>query len=145
MSDIKFVNINTKDRMLVLQTYNDVNFTSNNDLEMVYGADYVAQQVAKVIQTDQFSSAYFPNYGTTLNNLRQSPVGNSLLESAVQDTIVGAVAYIRALEESPRRDEQIKGLNNIVIETQDMDKTNKAVSVTMQVVTDAGDIVKVSV
>lgn len=144
MSDVKFININTKDKMFVLQTYNDINFTSNNDLEMVYGSDYVAQQVAKVIKTDQYSSDYFPNYGTTLNNIRQNPVGNSLLESAVQDTIVSAVAYIRALEESPRQDEQIVGLNNIVIKAQDIDKVSKAVDVTMQVVTSAGDVVKVT-
>lgn len=144
MSDVKFININTKDRMFVLQTYNDVNFMSNNDLEMVYGSDYVAQQVAKVIKTDQYSSDYFPNYGTTLNNIRQNPVGNSLLESAVQDTIVSAIAYIRTLEESPRQDEQISGLNNIVVKAQDIDKISKAVDVTMQVVTSAGNVVKVT-
>lgn len=144
MSDIKFININTKDRMFVLQTYNDINFASNNDLEMVYGSDYVAQQVAKVLKTDQYSSDYFPNYGTTLSTVRQSPIGNSILESSVQDTIVSAIAYIRSLEESPRQDEQIIGLNNIVIESQDIDKVAKAINVTMQVVTNSGNIVKVT-
>lgn len=144
MSDIKFINISSEEKVFTLPSYNDVNFLSNNDLEMVYGSDYVAQQVAKVTNTDQYSSNYFPNYGTTLNNLRQSPVGNSLLESAVQDTIVGAIAYIRTLEESPRQDEQIVGLNNIIIETQDIDKVLKAVKVSMQVITADGNIVKVN-
>lgn len=145
MSDIKFINVNTKDKMFVLQTYNDVNFLSNNDLEVVDGSDYIVQQVAKVIKTDQFQSDYFPNYGTTLNNLRQNPINNSVLESAIQNTIVGAISYIRTLEESPRKDEQITGLNNIIVETKDIDRISKAVEVTMQVVTAEGDVVKVTV
>lgn len=143
--DIKFININTKDKTFEMQTYNDVEFLSNNDLELVRDSDYVAQQVAKVLKTSQYSSDYFPNYGTTLNSLRKNPVGNNLLESAVQETIVGAIAYIRALEESPSPSEQITGLNNIVIETQEVEKVNKAVNVSMQVVTAAGNTVKVSI
>lgn len=146
MSDIKFINTNTidDDNLFNKRIYNDVNFLSNNDLEMVYGSDYVAQQVAKVINTDQYSSDYYPSYGTTLNNLRRSPSGDSLLESAVQDTIVSAISYIRTLEESPRQDEQITGLNNIIIESQDIDRVMKAITVTMDVVTAAGQIVKVT-
>lgn len=143
--DIKFIKINSDASVFDKPTYNDVNFLSNNDLELVYDADYVAQQTAKVINTDQYSSDYYPNYGTSLNSLRVNPVGNSLLESAVQETIVGAIAYIRALEESPSPSEQITGLNNIVLETKTVDKVNKAVNVSMQVVTAAGKIVKVTI
>jgi len=147
MSDIKFINTNTidDDNLFNRRIYNDINFLPNNDLEMVYGSDYVVQQVAKVLNTDQYSSDYFPGYGTTLNELRRSPSGDSLLESAVQDTIVSAISYIRTLEESPRRDEQITGLNNIVIESQDIDRVMKALDVSMEVVTAAGQVVKVTV
>lgn len=143
--DIKFIKINSDVSVFDKPTYNDVNFLSNNDLELVYDENYVAQQTAKVINTDQYSSDYFPNYGTSLNSIRVNPVGNSLLESAVQETIVGAIAYIRALEESPSPSEQITGLNNIVLETKTVDKVNKAVNVSMQVVTAAGKIVKVTI
>lgn len=143
--DIKFIKINSNSDVFDKPTYNDVNFLSNNDLELVYDEDYVAQQTAKVINTDQYSSDYYPNYGTSLNSLRVNPVGNSLLESAVQETIVGAVAYIRSLEESPSPSEQITGLNNIILETKTVDKVNKAVNVSMQVVTAAGKIVKVTI
>lgn len=143
--DIKFIKINSDVSVFDKPTYNDVNFLSNNDLELVYDENYVAQQTAKVINTDQYSSDYFPNYGTSLNSIRVNPVGNSLLESAVQETIVGAIAYIRALEESPSPSEQITGLNNIVLETKTVEKVNKAVNVSMQVVTAAGKIVKVTI
>lgn len=143
--DIKFIKVNSDVSVFDKPTYNDVNFLSNNDLELVYDENYVAQQTAKVINTDQYSSDYFPNYGTSLNSIRVNPVGNSLLESAVQETIVGAIAYIRALEESPSPSEQITGLNNIVLETKTVDKVNKAVNVSMQVVTAAGKIVKVTI
>lgn len=143
--DIKFIKINSDVSVFDKPTYNDVNFLSNNDLELVYDENYVAQQTAKVINTDQYSSDYFPNYGTSLNSVRVNPVGNSLLESAVQETIVGAIAYIRALEESPSPSEQITGLNNIVLEIKTVDKVNKAVNVSMQVVTAAGKIVKVTI
>jgi len=143
--DIKFININTKNNIFNVQTYNDIEFLSNNDIDLVYNSDYVAQEVAKVLKTDQYSSDYFPNYGTTLNVIRKNPIGNSLVESAVQETIVGAIAYIRALEESPSSSEQITGLNNIVIDTETVEKVNKAVSVSMDVVTAAGQIVKVTI
>jgi len=143
--DIKFIKINSDVSVFDKPTYNDVNFLSNNDLELVYDENYVAQQTAKVINTDQYSSDYFPNYGTSLNSIRVNPVGNSLLESAVQETIVGAIAYIRALEESPSPSEQITGLNNIVLEIKTVEKVNKAVNVSMQVVTAAGKIVKVTI
>ena len=142
--DIKFININSKDKVFTMPTYNDVNFLSNNDLEMVSNADYVAQATAKVLNTDQYRSHYFPNYGTNLNSLRVNPVGDSLLESTVQETIVGAISYIKTLEESPNPKEQITGLNNIIIETENVEKVNKAVNVSMQVVTAAGEIVKVT-
>lgn len=141
--DIKFIKINSDKAVFDRPVYNDVNFLSNNDLELVYDEDYVAQQTAKVINTDQYSSDYYPNYGTSLNSIRVNLIGNSLLESAVQETIVGAIAYIRALEESPSPSEQITGLNNIVLEIKTVDKVNKAVDVSMQVVTAAGKIVKV--
>ena len=143
--DIKFISTNSEKKVFEVPTYNDVEFMSNNDLKLVRDSDYVAQQVAKVLNTDQYSSDYFPNYGTTLNSIRKNPIGNSLLESAVQETIVGAVAYIRALEESPSPSEQITGLDNIIIETQTVEKVNKAVNVSMQVVTAAGEIVKVTI
>lgn len=143
--DIKFIKVNSDVSVFDKPTYNDVNFLSNNDLELVYDENYVAQQTAKVINTDQYSSDYFPNYGTSLNSIRVNPVGNSLLESAVQETIVGAIAYIRALEESPSPSEQITGLNNIVLEIKTVEKVNKAVNVSMQVVTAAGKIVKVTI
>lgn len=143
--DIKFISIDSKQKAFEVPTYNDVEFMSNNDLVLVRDSDYVAQQVAKVLKTDQYSSDYFPNYGTILSSIRKNPIGNSLLESAIQETIVGAVAYIRALEESPSPSEQITGLDNIIVETQSVEKVNKAVNVSMQVVTASGQTVKVSI
>lgn len=143
--DIKFINFNKQDNVFNTQTYNDIEFLINNDIKTVYGSDYVAQEVAKVLNTDQGVTSYFPNYGTTLNTIRKTPIGDSLLENAVQETIVGAISYIRTLEESPNLNEQITGLNNITIETKTVEKVNKAVNVSMDVVTASGQIVKVTI
>lgn len=144
MSDIKFLNINTVEHW-DKPTYNDIEFLENNDIKQVYNSDYVAQATAKVLKTDKNSSVPYPNYGTNLSQIRKSVAGNSLLESQVADDIVEAMSYIKTLEESPSEKEQIAGIDNMITKTLNLDKFNKAVSVTMSVVAKSGDIIKVTV
>lgn len=144
MPDIKFLNINTVEHW-DKPTYNDIEFLKNNDIKQVYDNDYVAQATAKVLKTDKNSSVPYPNYGTNLSQIRKSVVGNSLMESLVANEIIEAMSYIKTLEESPSENEQIAGINNMTAKTLDLDKTNKALSVTMSVVTKSGNITKVTV
>ena len=144
MPDIKFLNINTVENW-DKPTYNDIEFLENNDIKQVYDNDYVAQATAKVLKTDKNNSVPYPNYGTNLSQIRKSVSGNSLLESQVADDIVEAMSYIKTLEESPSEKEQIAGIDNMITKTLNLDKFNKAVSVTMSVVAKSGDIVKVTV
>lgn len=144
MPDIKFLNINTVEHW-DKPTYNDIEFLKNNDIKQVYDNDYVAQATAKVLKTDKNSSVPYPNYGTNLSQIRKSVVGNSLMESLVANEIIEAMSYIKTLEESPSENEQIAGINNMTAKTLDLDKTTKALSVTMSVVTKSGNITKVTV
>lgn len=144
MPDIKFLNINTVENW-DKPTYNDIEFLENNDIKQVYNNDYVAQATAKVLKTDKNNSVPYPNYGTNLSQIRKSVSGNSLLESQVADDIVEAMSYIKTLEESPSEKEQIAGIDNMITKTLNLDKFNKAVSVTMSVVAKSGGIVKVTV
>lgn len=144
MPDIKFLNINTVENW-DKPTYNDIEFLENNDVKQVYDNDYVAQATAKVLKTDKNNSVPYPNYGTNLSQIRKSVAGNSLLESQVADDIVEAMSYIKTLEESPSEKEQIAGIDNMITKTLNLDKFNKAVSVTMSVVAKSGNIIKVTV
>lgn len=144
MPDIKFININTVENW-DKPTYNDIEFLENNDIAQVYDNDYIAQATAKVLKTDKNSQVPYPNYGTNLSQIRKSVVGSSLLESQVANDIVEAMSYIKTLEESPSDKEQIAGIQNMVAETINLDKFNKAMSVTMSVVSRSGEITKVTV
>lgn len=144
MPDIKFLNINTVSNW-DKPTYNDIEFLSNNDIKQVYDNDYVAQATAKVLKTDKNSQVPYPNYGTNLSQIRKSVVGDSLLESQVANDIIEAMSYIKTLEESPSEKEQIAGIENMNAKTLNLDKTNKAISITMSVVAKSGDIIKVTV
>lgn len=144
MPDIKFLNINTIEHW-DKPTYNDIEFLENNDIKQVYDNDYIAQATAKVLKTDKNSQVPYPNYGTNLSQIRKSIVGDSMLESQVANDIIEAMSYIKTLEESPSEKEQIAGINNMIAKTLNLDKTNKAISVTMSVVAKSGDIIKVTV
>ena len=144
MADIKFLQINSVESW-DKPTYNDIEFLANNDIAQVYDNDYVAQAVSKVLKTDQNLSVPFPNYGTTLSQIRKSIVNNSLLESQVANDIIHALSYIRTLEESPCLTEQIAGITDISVETINIDKFTKAVSVTLNVVTKNGEVTTVTV
>lgn len=144
MPDIKFININTVENW-DKPTYNDIEFLENNDIVQVYDNDYIAQATAKVLKTDKNSQVPYPNYGTNLSQIRKNVVGDSLLESQVANDIIEAVSYIKTLEESPSDKEQIAGIENMVAKTLNLDKFNKALSVTMSVVAKSGDITKVTV
>ena len=144
MPDIKFININTV-KNWDQPTYNDIEFLENNDIKQVYNSDYIAQATAKVLKTDKNSQVPYPNYGTNLSQIRKNVVGDSLLESQVANDIVEAMSYIKTLEESPSEKEQIAGIQNMVAKTINLDKFNKALSVTMSVVAKSGNIVKVTV
>lgn len=144
MADIKFLQINGVEKW-DKPLYNDIEFATNNDIIQVNNNDYVAQIVAKVLRTDKNSSVPFPNYGTTLSQIRKSIVNNSLLESQVANDIISAISYVRTLEESPSTSEQIAGISDISVETIDMDKFTKAVSVTLSIVTKNGETTTVTV
>jgi len=144
MPDIKFLNINTVENWNK-PTYNDIEFLENNDIKQVYNNDYIAQAVAKVLKTDKNSQVPFPNYGTNLSQIRKSIVGDSMLESLVANDIIESISYIRTLEESPSEKEQIAGIQDMVAKTLNLDKTNKAISITMNVVSKSGNITKVTV
>ena len=144
MPDIKFININTVENW-DKPTYNDIEFLENNDIAQVYDNDYIAQATAKVLKTDKNSQVPYPNYGTNLSQIRRSIVGESLLESQVANDIIEAMSYIKTLEESPSEKEQIAGIENMVAKTLNLDKFNKALSITMSVVAKSGDITKVTV
>lgn len=144
MPDIKFIKINTINQW-DQPTYNDIEFLDNNDIAQVYNNDYIAQATAKVLKTDKNSQVPYPNYGTNLSQIRKSIVGDSLLESQVANDIIEAISYIRTLEESPSEKEQIAGIENMNAKTLNLDKFNKAVSITMSVVAKSGDITKVTV
>lgn len=144
MPDIKFININTV-KNWDQPTYNDIEFLENNDIKQVYDSDYIAQATAKILKTDKNSQVPYPNYGTNLSQIRKNVVGDSLLESQVANDIVEAMSYIKTLEESPSEKEQIAGIQNMVAKTINLDKFNKALSVTMSVVAKSGNIVKVTV
>lgn len=144
MPDIKFIKINTI-KQWDQPTYNDIEFLDNNDIAQVYDNDYIAQATAKVLKTDKNFQVPYPNYGTNLSQIRKSIVGDSLLESQVANDIIEAISYIRTLEESPSEKEQIAGIENMNAKTLNLDKFNKAVSITMSVVAKSGDITKVTV
>lgn len=144
MADIKFIKLNSVDKIFE-PTYNDIEFLPNNDIAQVYDSDYVVQAVGKVLKTDKNSTVPFPNYGTNLNQIRKTVVGNALLESQVASDVVSAISYIRTLEESPSESEQIAGITGMTATTVDLDKFTKAVSVDLTVLSKEGKTVKVTV
>ena len=141
MSDIKFLQIN-EEKDFDKPTYNDIDFSANNDIATVIGSEYLAQTIAKILKTDRTTGVPYPSYSTSISQIRTSNKDNSVIQSLISEEVVGALAYLKQLEESPIASEQIAGIESITLESVETNNIGNMLKVKLRVVARDGSVVK---
>lgn len=107
---------------------NDIEF-KDGEVVTVEGRQRMFQDIAKILLTRIGADAIFPTYGSEIPNL----IGqrNIDVDSQISDSVVEALAFLTQVETSTEKDENIKSIKSLSVETISGDPRQKLVRLTV--------------
>ncbi len=115
MKDLKFIKL-PMGRQLITPDENDVEFDpKTGDFVTVEGHARKLQDVVKILITAIQSNPILPDYGTTLSILPGTRAFSDL-QQKTRDTIIQAMGFLQAVEQSSDPSERIRSIASLTVQ-----------------------------
>lgn len=105
MLDLKLITL-PQNREPVSAKYNDIR-VEDYDLVLVEGVERKTQDILKILLTRVAANLVYPNYGSELPNIVGKRAIAQIVDT-ISESIVKAMGYLQAMEESTKPDERLK-------------------------------------